>query len=146
MGVFMSIKEIKNITKDNFSKYGVVIDSKPEFIDGKFEVLISEKNYGWRIAIYEYIRKGTKKLENHPTSKESFEPLIGVSLLIVAENPRPSEFEVFLLDKPICLYEGVWHQVLSLSEVAQVKITENYDVNSEFYEFDEEIIPVIIEK
>ena len=141
----MKSKTIKNISVENFLKYGVVINLTPKHEDSRFKVLIQEeKNTGWRIAVYEYIRKATKVLENHPSSKESFEPLLGTTLLIVAENSKPEDFEIFLLDKPICLYEGVWHQVITLSEVSQVKITENLKVNSEFYNFKNEISPCIL--
>ena len=68
-----------------------------------------------------------------PYSKESFEPLKGISVLLVAEHEKPEDYHAFLLDKPICLKKGVWHQVLSLTAEAEVKITENLEVSSEFY-------------
>ncbi|MDZ5038549.1 hypothetical protein GNF66_15660 [Clostridium perfringens] len=48
------------------------------------------------------------------------------------------------MDKPICLYKGIWHQVISLSDSASVKITENLDVTSEFYYFESEILPMMV--
>jgi hypothetical protein len=32
------------------------------------------------------------------------------------------------------LHEGVWHEVMSLSDVSTVKITENNDVTDEYHE------------
>lgn len=139
----MNYREINYISKENFSKYGVVLEMT-ESAENGFDILISEKNYGWRIALFEYDRRSTAVLENHPTSKESFEPVRGVSLLIVAENKSPEKFEIFILDKPICLYEGVWHQVVTLSQSSMVKITENIEVTSEFYYPENEIKPVVL--
>jgi hypothetical protein len=34
--------------------------------------------------------------------------------------------------------KGIWHQVIALSEEAQVKIAENNEVESVFYEFKKE--------
>lgn len=136
-------KPILTISKKSFEKFGKVIEFS-ETCTEKFEVVISEPNEPWRLAVYRYVEKGVKYMENHPTSMESFEPLTGTTLIMVAENKTPSDFKVFLLDKPVCLYKGVWHQVISLSDIASVKITENLDVTSEFYHFEKEIIPMMV--
>lgn len=78
-------------------------------------------------------------MECHPTSLESFEPLSGLTVLVVAEHDKPDEYEAFILDKPVCLYKGVWHQVLALTDEAQVKIAENLDVSSKFYDLEKPI-------
>ena len=70
---------------------------------------------------------------------ETFEPLAGVTVLLVAEHETPEEYRAFVLDKPVCLKKGVWHQVLSLTPEASVKITENKDVYSEFYDLSQEV-------
>ncbi|MGL5694898.1 MAG: ureidoglycolate lyase [Peptostreptococcaceae bacterium] len=131
-------REILNISKESFEKFGKVIEFSEDCND-RFEVIITDETNPWRIAVYRYDEKSVKRMENHPTSKESFEPLTGVTLLMVAENESPKNYKVFLLDKPVCLYEGIWHQVISLSDSASVKITENLEVNSEFYEFENEV-------
>jgi len=138
----MGFKNITNITAEAFSKYGTVIEFTPKMYDG-WEILVREEKSGWRIALLEFTRKTTKILENHPTSKESFEPVKGTAILIAAENGTPESFEVFLLDKSVCLNEGIWHQVISLSEVSQVKITENLEVTCEYYNLPHEIAPGI---
>lgn len=75
----------------------------------------------------------------HPTSRESFEPLHGLTVLVVATHENPEEYEAFILDKPVCLKKGIWHQVLALTEEAQVKIVENLEVQSEFYDLEKAI-------
>ncbi|MGN0285866.1 MAG: hypothetical protein ACI4ET_14140, partial [Bilifractor sp.] len=53
-------------------------------------------------------------------------------------NP-PEEYHVFLLNKPVILNKGVWHQTLTLTDVSEVKITENLDVYSDFYDLPYEV-------
>lgn len=139
----MGTKPILNITPSAFSKYGTVLTFTDKCVDG-FEIVVRAENTGWRIALLEFSRKTTKVVENHPHSKESFEPISGMSLLMVAENSTPEEFEVFLLDQPICLNEGVWHQVISLSEVSKVKITENLEVECEYHQLQNEVSPFVL--
>ncbi|MGL6106073.1 ureidoglycolate lyase [Romboutsia sp.] len=131
-------REILNISKENFAPFGKVIEFSEDCKD-KFEIIITDEVNPWRIAVYRYKEKSVKVMENHPTSKESFEPLTGTTLIMVAQNHAPKDYKVFLLDKPVCLYEGIWHQVISLSSEASVKITENLEVNSEFHEFENEV-------
>jgi ureidoglycolate hydrolase len=130
-------KCIENITPELFSKYGDVIALKPTSIDG-WEIVVKVSDKGWRIAVLEFSRKSTGVLEKHPDSRESFEPMKGIAFLLVALDSEPENFEVFLLDKPVCLYAGIWHQVISLSEVAIVKITENLDVSCEYHNLENE--------
>jgi len=132
------MKELKNITFDNFKKYGTVIEFPKDFKD-EFLIVDTEDKEPWRIAVFRYTNKTIKKIECHPTSKESFEPLRGVTVLLVAEHDAPENYEVFILDKPVCLGKGIWHQVLSITDEAQVKITENLEVESVFYELEKEI-------
>lgn len=139
----MISKQISNISKESFSKYGIIIDHEVTKTDHFFEVLITEENAGWRIAFFEISRKATNVMECHSASCESFEPVRGTTLLFVAENSSPENYEVFLLDKPVCLYKGIWHQVITLSEYSQIKITENFAVDSEFYYFDDALSPII---
>lgn len=129
---------IQYIEKEAFSKYGQVIEF-PEDNKESFHIITSEEEHPWRLAVFKYRNKSIKVMENHPTSMESFEPLKGITVLVVAEHEHPDQYEAFILDKPICLYKGIWHQVLALTEEAQVKITENYEVSSEFYTFEKEM-------
>ncbi|HEX2927738.1 MAG TPA: ureidoglycolate lyase [Ruminiclostridium sp.] len=139
----MNLKVIENITRESFIKYGVVIELTPDSKDG-WEIVSKEANVGWRIAVMEFARKSTSILEKHPVSMESFEPVKGTALLIVAENSEPENFKVFLLDKPVCLNKGVWHQVISLSQVSCVKITENLEVDTVIHTLKNELSVRII--
>lgn len=129
---------LQSIHKENFEKYGKVL----EFSDGckePFEVIITEEKFPWRLAVFRYSNQTVRRMECHPESLESFEPLSGVTVLIVAAHERPQEQEAFLLDKPVCLHKGVWHQVMSLTDEAQVKIAENLEVTSQFYDLETEL-------
>lgn len=128
---------IKEITKESFEKYGWVIEFSECPEDPRFEVIVTEDENPWRIAMYRVIEKSCDKLESHPTSKESFEPISGTGLLLVAPKESPNQIEVFLLDRPICLEKGIWHQMITISEKTIVKITENLEVHSIFHSIEE---------
>lgn len=130
---------LKSIHRETFEKYGKVLEFSPDNTEEPFEIVITEEKEPWRLAVFRYRNKEIQKMECHPTSLESFEPLQGVTVLVVAEHDKPEEYEAFLLDKPVCLYKGIWHQVLTLTDEAQVKIAENLEVNSEFFELKNEI-------
>ena len=129
---------LKTLNPKDFEKYGTIIDLRPGSIDG-WDILIKVPEGGWRIAVLEYTRKTAKRLECHSNSKETFEPMEGVSVMLCAEAQSPDKMEAFLLDKPVCLNEGVWHEVFCLSERAKVKITENFDVPCEYRNFQNEV-------
>ena len=52
---------------------------------------------------------------------------------VAIELKHPHEIHAFLLDTPVCLYKGVWHEVIALSQEALYKITENREVSSQFH-------------
>lgn len=130
---------LKSIHKKEFEKFGKVLEFSAENLEEPFEIVISEQKEPWRLAVFRYRNRTVKQLECHPTSLESFEPLQGLTVLVVAEHDKPESYEAFILDKPVCLYKGIWHQVLSLTDEAQVKIAENLEVTSEFFELEEEV-------
>jgi ureidoglycolate hydrolase len=125
--------QIRNITPQNFKKYGVVC----EHIKKKdlYEPLVTVQSRGWIWAILTFDWKNIKDVQCHPTSKESFEPVFGTTVILLAPPKHPKKLEAFLLDKAVMLHEGVWHQVMALSDRARVKITENNDVTSETIRF-----------
>lgn len=129
---------VESIAREAFAPFGSVIEFSPDF-EGEYEILETEEVKPWILAVYRYIRKSIRRIECHPTSMETFEPLSGVTILLVAEHKTPEDYKAFVLDKPVCLKKGIWHQVLSLTPVAEVKITENKDVYSEYYDLPEEI-------
>ena len=126
------MKPIRRINKEDFQKYGYVLDFSEDF-EGGFEIVVTEPNEPWRLAVYRPANQSCDVLEKHPGSMESFEPQKGTALLLVAETEHPEKFETFLLDRPVCLYSGIWHNVISLSENVLIRVTENAEVTSDFY-------------
>ena len=49
--------------------------------------------------------------------------------------------ETFVLDKPVVLHAGVWHDVLTLSDEAEIKITENAEILTEYFQLKSEVVP-----
>jgi ureidoglycolate hydrolase len=84
-----------------------------------------------------------RKLEMHPGSLESFEPVAGIAVLVVAREDSPEAPEAFLLDRPIILKKGVWHGIISLSAKVELKITENLEVATEFHTLDKPLQAVL---
>lgn len=138
----MLTTSIKNITAENFERYGKVLEFSKDF-EGHFEIMVREPAQPWRLAVLRVKNRVSTFLENHPDSMESFEPVRGTTLLIVAENNNPDDYEVFLLDKPVCLQKGIWHDVVALSDDIFIKITENIEVGCVFHYFENEIRPVM---
>lgn len=126
---------VESITREAFEPFGTVLEF-PEGFEGNFRIVDTEEEKPWRVAVFRYSNKEIKKIENHPYSKESFEPLKGLTVLLVAEHDTPEDYRAFVLDKPVCLKKGIWHQTLSLTPEAEVKITENLDVEAVFYEYE----------
>jgi len=129
---------VESVTREAFAPFGSVIEFSPDF-DGEYEILETEEVKPWILAVYRYTRKSIGRIERHPTSMETFEPLSGITVLLVAESESPEDYKAFILDKPVCLKKGIWHQVLSLTPSAEVKITENKDVYSEYYDLPKEV-------
>lgn len=126
---------IEPLTDQAFAPFGkrIAFSEHPE--DERFEVLIREEKEPWRIAMFRVRIREAARLECHPRSMESFEPVQGMGVLLCARPETPQEVHAFPLDAPVCLDKGVWHEVIALSGEALYKITENCEVESEFYEF-----------
>lgn len=125
---------LESITAESFAPFGTVLEFPKEY-EENFYIAAVEEEQPWRIAVFRYTSREIQTMENHPFSRESFEPLKGITVLLVAGHETPEEYKAFVLDKPVCLKKGVWHQVLALTPEAQVKITENLEVDSEFYHY-----------
>ena len=124
--------QLYSVTEDAFSPFGDILEFKND-VKRDFSIVVQEKEPGWRLAVFRYDNHTIDRLERHPTSRESFEPLEGATVLLVAESASPEDWRAFYLDKPVCLHKNVWHQVLALTPQASVKITENLEVDAEFY-------------
>lgn len=132
------MKTLQYVQRETFLPYGEVLEF-PAGIEETFFIITTEEKEPWRLAVFRYTNKEIQRMECHPTSRESFEPLHGLTVLVVATHENPEEYEAFILDKPVCLKKGIWHQVLALTEEAQVKIVENLEVQSEFYDLEKAI-------
>lgn len=132
------MKTLQSVQRETFLPYGEVLEF-PAGIEETFCIITTEEKEPWRLAVFRYTNKEIQRMECHPTSRESFEPLHGLTVLVAATHENPEEYEAFILDKPVCLKKGIWHQVLALTEEAQVKIVENLEVKSEFYDLEKEI-------
>jgi len=137
----MKILAIKTIHRESFS-YGVVLEHVNQ--DEGYEPLVTVESRGWIWAVLTFRRKTIPRIECHPTSKESFEPVFGTTLIVLAPPEAPDDIEVFLLDQAVMLHEGVWHEVMALSDVARVKITENNDVTSQYHDLGFELSAALI--
>lgn len=126
---------IEPLTREAFAPFGKLISFSEQPEDERFEVLIREENEPWRIAMFRVRIRQAARLECHPKSMESFEPVRGMGILLCAAPETPQEVHAFPLDAPVCLDKGVWHEVITLSGEALYKITENCEVESEFYDF-----------
>ena len=131
--------EIECITEESFRPFGRLIRFPEEDRESNFIIIASDTESPWRLAVFRYWNHSIEKIECHPTSMESFEPLEGETLLLVAEHDTPEDYHIFRLDQPVILEKGVWHQTLSLTDSAQVKITENLEVPTEFYSLPEAV-------
>jgi ureidoglycolate hydrolase len=133
---------IKTIDRDSFNPYGVVLEHVEQ--EEGYEPLVTVQSRGWIWAVLTFRRKVIARIECHPTSKESFEPVFGTTIIVVAPPDAPDEIEAFLLDQSAMLHEGVWHEVLALSDAARVKITENNDVTSEYHDLGFELSAALV--
>ena len=134
--------EVKTVDKNSFSKYGVVLEHLNR-VDG-YEPLVKVESRGWIWAIMTFNNRAIERVEQHPTSRESFEPVFGTAMILVAPADLPDNLELFLLDKAVVLHPGIWHQVMSLSEVSGVKITENSDVTTQYYELGQSVVAALV--
>ncbi len=132
-----TMKRINYITKENFNKYGIIIDFTGRPDNPSFEIIVKNEEDPWRIAMLRVEDREFTFLEKHPASLETFEPVEGVCLLLVSLETEPDEFEYFILDRPVCLNHGVWHSIITLTKVSKIKITENLEVDTDYYNLNE---------
>lgn len=122
---------IQYLTQEKFKKFGDLISA---FGDERFQVLLEEPDAaGWRIAKLKVSREAIKALGLHPNTRETFVPLSGTSVLVVAQQTKPEEIQAYLLDQSVCIHKNVWHATIALSEKAYIGIAENAQVDQEEY-------------
>lgn len=124
--------KLAHIDRGSFAPYGTVLELTAEAENPVFQIPVEVSDAPWRIALLKILPRTLERLERHPDSRESFEPLSGWAVLFVADKPEPSSLRAFLLDRPVCLYPGVWHGVVTLTPESLCKITENLRVGMEY--------------
>lgn len=129
--------QYKTPTTKNFNKYGRIIEIgtviKKHSKKNLFDIIIRERHSGWRIAYLVLQDRYISRLEQHPDSLESFEPVKGKSIIFLALRNNPDKIEKFILNKPIVLYKGIWHGVITISKQSEIKITENVRVPIKYH-------------
>lgn len=123
---------------NNFRRFGKIIGypgkNKRGRVRNLWRIVHTERaKAGWRIAYLVLRDKTIGRLECHPHSDESFEPVKGRALLFMASGKTLSAIRCFYLDKPLIVKKGVWHGVVSLSVETEIKITENAKVSCRYW-------------
>jgi ureidoglycolate hydrolase len=130
----MNIK-LHKLTHENIKPYGYIIDKRCVKDNGKgnrFGILLKVKSDGWRIA-YLIVRSRTITRIEYHDSLETFEPVSGRVIIVLATYRNPEKVKVFLLDKPVVLKKGIWHDVAAVSKRAELKIFENRTVGGGYH-------------
>ncbi|NLE65539.1 MAG: hypothetical protein GX606_06460 [Elusimicrobia bacterium] len=130
------MKNVLSPNSRNFRAFGKIIEY-PD-IAGKgtrrnlWRIIHTENaKVGWRVAYLVLRDKTIGRMGRHPRSDETFEPIKGKALLFVSKDKRIEDIQCFLLDKPIILFKGIWHNVLTLTPEAHIKICENASVTQD---------------
>ena len=97
---------LESVSVSAFKPFGTVLEFLP-CDTGNFYIADTEPESPWRVAVFRYSNKEIQKIECHPASKESFEPLHGITVLLVAEHETPEDCHAFVLDKPVVLKKGI---------------------------------------
>lgn len=139
----MDRKQIQYITKETFGKFGTIIDFTGREDNPSFEIIIANEEDPWRIAMLRVEERTFTFLEKHPSSLETFEPVEGICLLLVSLKTEQNDYEIFVLDRPVCLGKEVWHGIVTLTEVSKVKITENFEVNTDYFNLEKPLQPFV---
>jgi ureidoglycolate hydrolase len=136
--------KIRRLTHKSIRPYGKIIDSScVKFARGDdgFGVLFKERSAGWRVA-YLVVRRGRiERLERHPNTAETFEPVRGRAVIALASGRNPERFRLFRLDRPVVLNKGVWHAVAAPSKGCEIKICEGIRVVEEYYRLERPFRP-----
>jgi ureidoglycolate hydrolase len=123
--------KVLQLNRRSIKPYGYIIDAsrvkyKPG--DNGFGVLFREHSSGWRIAYLVVRNKKITRLERHTNTSETFEPITGKAIIALSSGANPERYKVFILDKPIILKKGIWHNVASITKNCEIKICEGIKV------------------
>jgi len=134
---------VRKLTEQSIKPYGRIIGRACVKDDGRgnrFGILLKEPSKGWRIGYLILRDRSIKRLERHTDSLETFEPVKGKAVIALAKRESPGSSELFLLDKPVVVNKGVWHEVLAVSRVCEIKIFENIEVKTEYYSLNKDLV------
>lgn len=132
-------KHVKKISKENFMPYGYLIGYDQENEDDFQVVLTESRKKGWRIAFSKIVASSIAEIARHPETMETFEPVSGITLICVSTTTNLDDYQVFLLDQPLCIKQNIWHATVCLSANSVVKIVENAEVTAEKHKIETEI-------
>jgi ureidoglycolate hydrolase len=129
---------IQKISSKSFRPFGRVIEYSVIKTKGKKRNLWkivhrSTEKTGWRVAYLVLRDKTIRRLECHPDSDETLEPVKGRAVLFISVSKDLSALEVFELDKPVIVDKGVWHGLICLEGEAHIKIVENEKVGCQYF-------------
>lgn len=126
--------KLQRLSNQNFALFGTILRLDPAGENPVFQIPVKVADAPWRIALLRILPHEISRLERHPDSRESFEPMSGWTILFTAPADAPDEISAFVLDCPVCLYANIWHGVISLTESSLCKLTENLEVGMEFHD------------
>ncbi|MBZ0166678.1 MAG: ureidoglycolate lyase [Candidatus Omnitrophica bacterium] len=124
----------QTITRQNFRRYGTLIGYPGKEKKGAARNLWrvvhrAPNSNGWRVAYLILRDKSIGRLECHPTSDETFEPVRGRALIFVAAGRQLADIACFRLDTPVIVHKGIWHGLITETAEAEIKITENLNIS-----------------
>lgn len=128
--------KIYKLTHKNIRPFGWIIDRSCVRDKGRgnaFGILLKERSKGWRVAYLVMRTRAINRLEKHPDSIETFEPVKGRAMLALAADKNPGDTKLFFLDKSVALKKGIWHGVAALTKKAEMKIFENREVKTKYH-------------
>lgn len=134
--------KIARLTHKNIRPFGYIIDASRVTYksgDNGFGIVFKERSKGWRIAYLVVRKRAITWLENHSNTAETFEPVKGRALIALATNARPDDYKLFLLDKPVVLKKGVWHNVAAITKRCEIKICEAITVREAYHDLKEPV-------
>ncbi len=95
-------------------------------------VLKETEPVGWRVAYLVLRDRKIRRLERHPGSFETFEPVRGKAILYVCPGEDFDSLQAFHLDRPVILKKNLWHGLVALTTEAEIKICENLRVECRY--------------
>lgn len=134
------LQQPQPITDKTFRSYGKLIDypdkNKKGPVRNLWRIVHRAPNTnGWRTAYLILRDRSIGRMESHPMSDESFEPVKGTALFFVALTKDIHRIECFRLDRPVILFKGVWHGLVAEGNETEIKITENLNITCRYWPF-----------